>query len=80
MSLLDEEFNVLGENELMMSTKRFERLHQNRVNRRRTTDMLPMQQARTLRRLLSGEDGEQGRLQAPVEDEEQAPVEARLQA
>jgi hypothetical protein len=80
MSLLDEEFNVLGENELMMSTKRFERLHQNRVNRRRTTDMLPMQQARTLRRRLSGEDGEQGRLQAPVEDEEQAPVEARLQA
>jgi hypothetical protein len=35
MSLLDEEFDVLGENELALLTRRFERLHENRVNTRR---------------------------------------------
>jgi hypothetical protein len=33
----DEEFNVLGENELALLTRRFERLHENRVNMRRNT-------------------------------------------
>jgi hypothetical protein len=37
MSLLDEEFDVLGENELVLLTKRFERLHENQVNTRKTT-------------------------------------------
>jgi hypothetical protein len=40
------------------------------------TDMLLMRQARTLRRRLSKQDGEQGQLQAPTEDGEQVPVEA----
>jgi hypothetical protein len=35
MSMLDEEFNVLGEVELALLTRRFERLHENRVNMRR---------------------------------------------
>jgi hypothetical protein len=35
MSLPDEEFNVLGEDELALLTRRFERLHENRVNTRR---------------------------------------------
>jgi hypothetical protein len=37
MSLPDEEFNVLGENELTLLTRRLERLHENWVNTRRTT-------------------------------------------
>jgi hypothetical protein len=37
MSVPDEEFDVLGENELALLTRRFERLHENRVNMRRNT-------------------------------------------
>jgi L-2-hydroxyglutarate oxidase LhgO len=33
----DEEFNVLGEDELALLKRRFERLHENRVNMRRNT-------------------------------------------
>jgi hypothetical protein len=36
MSLLDDEFDVLGEDELALLTRWFERLHENRVNTRRT--------------------------------------------
>ena len=36
MSLPDEEFDVLREDELALLTRRFERLHENRVNTRRT--------------------------------------------
>jgi hypothetical protein len=61
---LDEEFDVLGEDELAMLTRRFKRLHENRVNMRRNEDMLPVRQAGTLRRRLPGEGREQGRLQA----------------
>jgi hypothetical protein len=35
--LLDEEFDVLGENELVLLTRRFERMHENRVNSRRNS-------------------------------------------
>jgi hypothetical protein len=37
MTLLDEEFNMLGEDELALLTRQFKRLHENRVNTRRTT-------------------------------------------
>jgi hypothetical protein len=37
MSMPDEEFNVLGEDELALLTRSFERLHENRVNMRRNT-------------------------------------------
>jgi hypothetical protein len=37
MSMPDEEFDVLGEDELALLTRRFERLHKNRVNMRRNT-------------------------------------------
>jgi hypothetical protein len=37
MSLPDEEFDVLGEDELELLTRRFERMHQNRVNSRRNS-------------------------------------------
>jgi hypothetical protein len=37
MSLPDEEFDVLGEDELVLLTRRFERIHENRVNMRRNT-------------------------------------------
>jgi hypothetical protein len=37
MSLPDEEFGVLGEDKMTLLTRRFERLHENRVNTRRTT-------------------------------------------
>jgi hypothetical protein len=33
----DEEFDVLGEDELALLTRRFKRLHENRVNMRRNT-------------------------------------------
>jgi hypothetical protein len=33
----DEEFDVLGEDELALLTRQFERLHENRVNMRRNT-------------------------------------------
>jgi hypothetical protein len=36
MSMPDEEFDVLGEDELALLTRRFKRLHENRVNIRRT--------------------------------------------
>jgi hypothetical protein len=35
MSMPNEEFDVLGEDELALLTRRFERLHENRVNMRR---------------------------------------------
>jgi hypothetical protein len=37
MSMPDEEFDVLGEVELVLLTRRFERLHENPVNMRRNT-------------------------------------------
>jgi hypothetical protein len=37
MSMPDEEFNVLGEDELALLTRRFKRLHENWVNMRRNT-------------------------------------------
>jgi hypothetical protein len=37
MSMPDEEFDVLGEDELALLTRRLERLHENRVNMRRNT-------------------------------------------
>jgi hypothetical protein len=37
MSLPDEEFDVLGEDELVLLTRQFERMHENRVNTRRNT-------------------------------------------
>jgi hypothetical protein len=37
MSIQDEEFDVLGEEELALLTRRFERLHENWVNMRKNT-------------------------------------------
>jgi hypothetical protein len=37
MFMSDEEFDVLGEDELALLTRRFERLRENRVNMRRNT-------------------------------------------
>jgi hypothetical protein len=37
MSMPDEEFNVLEEDELALLTRRFERMHKNRVNSRRNS-------------------------------------------
>jgi hypothetical protein len=37
MSMPDEEFDMLGEDELALLTRQFERLHENRVNMRRNT-------------------------------------------
>jgi hypothetical protein len=37
MSLPDEEFDVLGEDELALLTRRFKRMHKNRLNTRRNT-------------------------------------------
>jgi hypothetical protein len=37
MSLPDKEFDVLGEDELVLLTRRFKRMHENRVNSRRNS-------------------------------------------
>jgi hypothetical protein len=37
MAMLNEEFDILGEDKLALLTRRFERLHENRVNMRRNT-------------------------------------------
>jgi hypothetical protein len=37
MTLPDEEFDVLGEDDLVLLTRRFKRLHENQMNTRRTT-------------------------------------------
>jgi hypothetical protein len=37
MFVPDEEFDVLGEDELVLLTRRFERMHENWVNMRRNT-------------------------------------------
>jgi hypothetical protein len=56
MSMPDEEFSVLGEDELVLLTRRFERLHENRVNMRRSMrTCFSVGQAETLRRQLPGE-------------------------
>jgi hypothetical protein len=78
MSLLDGEFDVLGEDKLVMLTRRFERLHESWVNTRRTTQLL-VRQARTLHCHLSVEDGEQGQLQVLIDNREQAPIEVLSQ-
>jgi hypothetical protein len=39
MSLPDEEFDVLGEDEMALLTRRFERMHENRVNSRKNSRM-----------------------------------------
>jgi hypothetical protein len=67
MCLPDEEFDVLGEDELSLLTRWYERMHE---------DMLPVRQAGTLHHRLLREGREQGQLQAQVEDGWQVPVEA----
>jgi hypothetical protein len=37
MSLPDDEFDVLGEDELALLTRRFEKMHEDRLNTRRNT-------------------------------------------
>jgi hypothetical protein len=80
MSMPDEEFDVLGEDEPALLTRRFERLHEEQgEHEEEHEDMLPVWQVGTLRRRLPGEGGEQGQLQAQVEDGWQVPVEERPQ-
>jgi hypothetical protein len=53
MSLPDEEFDVLGEDELALLTRRFERMHGELGElEEEHEDMLPVRQAGTLRRRL----------------------------
>jgi hypothetical protein len=71
-----EEFDVLGEDELALLTRRFERLHVNWVNMRRNMrTCFQCGKTRQCRR-LPGEGREQGWLQAQVKHGWQVPVEA----
>jgi hypothetical protein len=72
----DEEFDVLGEDELASLTRRFERLRENRVNMKRNTRTCFQRQAGTHHHRLSREGREQGQLQAQVKDGWQVPVKA----
>jgi hypothetical protein len=77
MTLLDEEFDELGEDELALLTRRFKRLHKNRVNTRKNPrTCFQCGKPGHFIAGLSGKDGEQGRLQEPVEDGRQVPIKA----
>jgi hypothetical protein len=80
MTFPDEEFDVLGEDELALLTRRFERLHEPVEHKDDNSNVLSVRQAGTLRRRLPREDGEQGRLQALVNQGRQVSIEARSQA
>jgi hypothetical protein len=67
----DEEFGVLGEDELALLARRFERLHEIRVNMRRNT-----RTCFQCGKPGQGEGREQGWLQAQVKNGWQVPVEA----
>jgi hypothetical protein len=76
MSMPDEEFDVLGEDEGAADEAVREAARELGEHEEEHEDMLPMRQAGTLRRRLPEEDREQGQLQAQVEDGWQVPVEA----
>jgi hypothetical protein len=72
----DEEFDVLGEDELALLTRRFERLHENRVNMRRNTrTCFQCGKPGHFVADCPNEGREQGWLQAQVKDRLQVPVE-----
>jgi hypothetical protein len=77
MSLPDEEFDVLGEDELALLTRRFERMHENWVNTRTNTSTC-FQCGKPGHFIADcpREGREQGQLQAQVEDEWQVPIKA----
>jgi hypothetical protein len=79
MSMPDEEFDVLGEDELAANEEVREAAREPGEHEEEHEDMLPMRQAETLRRRLPGEGREQGWLQAQVKNGWQVPVEARPQ-
>jgi ribosomal protein L7/L12 len=79
MSMLDEEFDVLGEDELTLLEAVREAAREPSEHEEEHEDMLPVRQAGTLCRRLPGECREQGWLQAQVKDGWQVPVEARPQ-
>jgi hypothetical protein len=76
MSMPDEEFDVLGEDELALLTRRFEAAREPGEHEGEHKDMVPVRQAGTIHRRLPGEGREQGWLQAQVKDGWQVPVEA----
>jgi hypothetical protein len=80
MTMPDEEFDVLGEDELALLTRRFKRMHENRVNMRRNTRTCF--QCGKLGHFVADcpNDREQGQLQGQVEGGWQVPIKARSQA
>jgi hypothetical protein len=80
MSMPDEEFDMLGEDELALLARRLERLHENPVNMRR--NMRTCFQCGKLGHFVANcpkKGPEQGWLQAQVKNEWQVPVEVRPQ-
>jgi hypothetical protein len=78
MSMPDEEFDVLGEDELALLTRRFERLHENRVNMRRNTRTC-FQCGKPGHFVADCLEKVENKLQAQDEDGWQVPVKARPQ-
>jgi hypothetical protein len=70
MSLPDEEFDVLGEDELAILTRRFERVHENRVNSRSNSRAcFKCGKARHFfRRVSEGEQPRQAQVQGQEEE------------
>jgi hypothetical protein len=79
VSMPDEEFDMLGEEDLVLPSRRFERMYTNRKNARRSSSMCSVREARALHHRVPGSHGGQARAQAPSNDRPQAPLEGRLQ-
>jgi hypothetical protein len=75
----DEEFDVLGEEDLTLLSRRFERMYTNRKNAWRSSGMCPVREAWALHRRVPESHGGQARAQAPSEDIPQPPLKGQLQ-
>jgi hypothetical protein len=79
VSMPDEEFDMLGEEDLAFLSRRFERMYMNRKNARRSSGMCYRCGKHEHFIAVPGSHGGQARAQAPFEDRPQAPLEGRLQ-